>query len=96
MLDLAAFVVRLAEDLQRLVLGRGGEGEVAGVGQQLARLHDAVDLCPRWSRRLLPPRPADSAMLIAAEVLPPWLECASSMMMAKLPAAMLARRSRRG
>ncbi len=35
--------VRLAEDLQRLVLGRRGEGEVAGVGQQLARLHQAVD-----------------------------------------------------
>ena len=33
-----------AEDLQRLVLRRGGEREVAGVGQQLARLHHAVDL----------------------------------------------------
>ena len=28
-------------------------------------------------------------MLIAAEVRPPWLECASSMMMAKLPPAVL-------
>ena len=35
---------RLAEDLQRLVLRGGGEGEVAGVGQELARFHDAVDL----------------------------------------------------
>ena len=36
--------VRVAEDLQRLVLGCGGECEVAGVGEQLARLHQAVDL----------------------------------------------------
>ncbi len=42
-LDLLALGVGLAEDLQRLVLGRGGEGEVAGVGQHLARFHDAVD-----------------------------------------------------
>ena len=35
--------VRGPEDLQRLVLGRGREREVAGVGQQLARLHHAVD-----------------------------------------------------
>ena len=35
--------VRGAEDLQRLVLGRGREREVAGVVQQLARLHHAVD-----------------------------------------------------
>ena len=33
-----------AEYLQRLVLGRRGEGEVAGVGQHLLALHDAVDL----------------------------------------------------
>ena len=43
-----AFSVRLAfgfsKDLQRLVLGRGGEGKVTGVRQQLARLHQAVDL----------------------------------------------------
>ena len=32
-----------AEDLQRLVLRRGGEREVAGVGQQLARRHRPVD-----------------------------------------------------
>ena len=40
-LDLALGVgrQRLAEHLQRLVLGRGGEGEVAGVGQHLARRH---------------------------------------------------------
>ena len=43
-LGLAAVLIRLAEDFQRLVLGRGGEGEVAGVGQQLAGLHDPVDL----------------------------------------------------
>ena len=36
--------VRGAEDLQGLVLGRGGKREVTGVGQQLARLHQAVDL----------------------------------------------------
>ena len=35
--------VRRPEDLQRLVLGRRREREVAGVGQQLARLHHAVD-----------------------------------------------------
>ena len=34
----------VAEYLQGLVLRRGGEGEVAGVGHQLLRLHDAVDL----------------------------------------------------
>ena len=34
--------VRGPEDLQRLVLGRGREREVAGVGQQLARFHHAV------------------------------------------------------
>ena len=36
--------VGFPEDLQRLVLGRGGEGEVAGVGEQLPRLHQPVDL----------------------------------------------------
>ena len=35
--------LRGAEDLQGLVLRGGGEGEVAGVGQQPARLHEAVD-----------------------------------------------------
>ncbi len=40
----AAGVERRAEDFQRLVLGCGGEGEVAGIGQQFARLHDVVDL----------------------------------------------------
>ena len=39
-----ALRIRIAEDLQRLVLRRGREGEIAGVGQQLARLHQAVDL----------------------------------------------------
>ena len=34
---------RLPEDLQRLVLGRRGEGEVARVGEQPARLHEPVD-----------------------------------------------------
>ena len=34
---------RRAEDLQRLVLGRRREGEVAGVGQELLRLHQPVD-----------------------------------------------------
>ena len=32
------------EDLQRLVFGCRGEGEIAGVWQQLARFHQAVDL----------------------------------------------------
>ena len=32
-----------AEDFQRLVLGRGGKREVAGVGEQPARLHQPVD-----------------------------------------------------
>ena len=35
--------VRSAEDFQRLVLRRRGEGEVAGVRQQLLRLHEPVD-----------------------------------------------------
>jgi hypothetical protein len=33
-----------AENLQRLVLGRGGEGEVTRVGQQLLGFHQPVDL----------------------------------------------------
>ena len=36
--------IRGAEDLEGLVLGGGGEGEVARVGQQLLGLHQAVDL----------------------------------------------------
>ena len=36
--------VRSPEDLQRLVLRRGREGEVAGVREQLAGLHQAIDL----------------------------------------------------
>ena len=45
MLDRAVRLrLRLAENFQGLVLGRGGEGEVARVGEQLARLHQAVDL----------------------------------------------------
>ena len=82
-LDLAALGVWLAENLQRLVLGRGGEGEIAGIGQELARLHDAVDLVFRRLVLLLGAA-SESAMLIAADVRPPWLECASSMMMANL------------
>ena len=44
-LDLALGIwrQRLAEHLQRLVLGRGGEREVAGVGQHLARRHALLD-----------------------------------------------------
>ena len=43
--DRAAWLrVRLAEDLQRLVLRGGGEREVAGVREQPARLHQAVDV----------------------------------------------------
>ena len=44
MLHLATFVMSLTKDLERLVLGRGGEGEVARVRQKLPRFHDAVDL----------------------------------------------------
>ena len=40
----AGLRVRLAEDLQRLVLRGGGEREVAGVREQLARLHQTVDV----------------------------------------------------
>ena len=36
--------IRYAKDLQHFILGRGGEGKVAGVGQQLSQLHQAVDL----------------------------------------------------
>ena len=43
-LGLPARGVLLAEDLQRLVLGRGGEGKVARVREELPRGHDAVDL----------------------------------------------------
>ena len=42
--DLLAFGNGGAEDLQGLVLGGRGEGEVAGVGQQLLALHDPIDL----------------------------------------------------
>jgi len=44
-LDLALGIgrQRLAEHFQRLVLGRGGERKVAGVGQHLARLHPLRD-----------------------------------------------------
>ena len=42
-LGLPIRVVRLTENLQRLVLGRGGEGEVARVREELPRGHDAVD-----------------------------------------------------
>ena len=90
MLDLA---VRpgygLAEHLQRLVLRRGGEGEIAGVGQHLPRLHDAVDRVLDRFVVFFGTAVADSAMFIAAAVRPPWLECASSMMMAKLPLPVL-------
>ena len=70
--DRAAWLrVRLAEDLQRLVLRGGGEREVAGVREQLARLHQAVDVVlgsfllgplhrlsparPRWTPRCAHP-----------------------------------------
>ena len=33
----------VAEQLQSLVFGRGGEGEIARVGEHFSRLHDAVD-----------------------------------------------------
>ena len=88
-LDLAALRVRLAEDLERLVLRRRGEGEVAGVRQQLPRLHDAVDRVLDGLVVLVARRRRTSAMFIAAAVSPPWLECASSMMIAKLCAAVL-------
>ena len=42
-LPLPARVVRLTEDLQRLVLGRGGKGEITRVREELPRRHDAVD-----------------------------------------------------
>ena len=35
---------RCAKDLERLILGRGGEGKIASVGEHLARLHQPVDL----------------------------------------------------
>ena len=38
-----ALRIRIAENLQRLVLRRGREGVVAGVGEQLARLHQALE-----------------------------------------------------
>ena len=43
-LHLVARLVGDAENFQRLVLRRGGEGEVAGIGQQLSGFDDAVDL----------------------------------------------------
>ena len=44
MLGVPVVGVLRAEYLQRLVLGRGREGEVAGVGQQFLGLHQPVDL----------------------------------------------------
>ena len=38
-----ALRIRITENLQRLVLRRGREGVVAGVGEQLARLHQALE-----------------------------------------------------
>ena len=49
--------LRVAEDFQRLVLGGGGKGEVAGVGQQPARRHEAVDLVLERLPRRPPGRP---------------------------------------
>jgi hypothetical protein len=43
-LHLVAFGVRDAENFQRLVLGGGGEGKIAGIGQQFPGFDDAVDL----------------------------------------------------
>ena len=42
-LDLAAHLIGQAKDFQGLVLGRGGEGKVAGVGQHLAGFNHPVD-----------------------------------------------------
>ena len=63
--DRAALGYGCAEDLERLVLGRGREGEVAGIAQQLLRLHQAVDhvlkpSLPRHPPRRPRPRPAPS------------------------------------
>ena len=44
MLDDTGILVRRAESLQCLVFRRGGEGEVAGIGQQLFALAHGVDL----------------------------------------------------
>ena len=63
-LDLARLAGRLAEDFQRLVLRRGGEGEIARVRQHLAGLHAFLE---GVVDRRLPGRP--SASFIAADVL---------------------------
>lgn len=44
MLDVVTDLEGDAENLQRLVLGCGREGKIAGVGQQFARFDDPVDL----------------------------------------------------
>jgi hypothetical protein len=73
-----------------LFFGRRGEGEVARVGQQLLGLDQAVDLSSRSSSCSDSASVAESAIDIRAEVRLPWLECASSMMIAKRRPAMLA------
>ena len=80
MSDLLPGGFRRAEYLQRLALWGRREGEVAGVGQELLGLHQPVDLV--LGGLVLPLAPASpSAMDTEADVRPPWLEWASSMMM---------------
>ena len=44
MLNLASLIVSFTKDFERLILGRGGKGEIARIGQHLPRFHDPVDL----------------------------------------------------
>ena len=86
---------RAAEQLQRLALGRGGEGEEAQVRLPPARLHDLVE--PVFPVGLVflavscaaAPRIAFSSRAVS----PVWLECASSTMTAYRRAAMAASHS---
>jgi len=65
-LDLALGVgrQRLAEHLECLVFGRGGECEVAGIGQHLARRHA---LCERFVHRVLGVGPRVFILSLVAE-----------------------------
>ena len=75
----------ISEQFECLVLGRGREREVAGVGEHPVALNEAVYLVSKvslssssgWLLVLL----RDALMAEAAR--PPWLEWASSMMIAK-------------
>ena len=83
--DVPALWRRVAEDFQGLVLGGGCKGEVAGVGQQLLALHQPVDLVLGGLFHLFyAGLPQGHGHERRPPPVRPWLEWASSMMMANL------------